>query len=107
MGGAASVLSSEDFVTMSQNLKEEYEVLITSGYTDDEIRNKLMEKYNELFVTSEPNNLEAASSGGETDSSAILVIAGTSWGLQEDIEVRSFYYNCIRHLTPFFFRNSN
>lgn len=78
MGGGASVLSSEDFVTMSQNLKEEYEVLITSGYTDDEMRIKLMEKYNELFVTSEPSVLKAASSGGETDFSAILVGAGTS-----------------------------
>jgi hypothetical protein len=78
MGGGASVLSSEDFVTMSQNLKEEYEVLITTGYTDDEIREKLMEKYNELFVTSDPNVLEAISSGGESDSSAILVGEGTS-----------------------------
>ena len=53
MGGGASVLSSEDFVTMSQNLKEEYELLISAGHTDDEIRVKLMEKYNQLFVTSD------------------------------------------------------
>ena len=74
MGGGASVLSSEDFVTMSQNLKEEYEVLISSGYTDDEIRSKLMEKYNELFVSSETNLAEAVVTDGEADAQTISVV---------------------------------
>lgn len=83
MGGGASVLSSEDFVTMSQNLKEEYEVLISSGYTDDEIRSKLMEKYNELFVSSETNLAEAVVTAGEADTQTISVI-GTGTHIYEE-----------------------
>ena len=64
MGGGASVLSSEDFVTMSQNLKEEYELLISAGHTDDEIRSKLMEKYNELFTS----DAAAAEEGADADA---------------------------------------
>lgn len=75
MGGGASVLSSEDFVTMSQNLKEEYEVLISSGYTDDEIREKLMEKYNELFIPIETNLAEAVVSVGDVDAQTESTVA--------------------------------
>jgi hypothetical protein len=45
MGGSASILSPEDFVMMSQDLKEVYDTLIEEGHTDDEIRLQLMNKY--------------------------------------------------------------
>jgi hypothetical protein len=45
MGGSASILSPEDFVMMSQDLKEVYDNLILEGHTDDEIRSQLMNKY--------------------------------------------------------------
>lgn len=79
MGGGASVLSSEDFVTMSQNLKEEYELLISAGHTDDEIRVKLMEKYNQLFVSSDAVSAEAdivTASAVLTDGSLPITVAG-------------------------------
>lgn len=77
MGGGASVsaLSSEDFVTMSQNLKEEYELLIGFGYTDEEIRTKLMEKYHELFVEATPPDV--VRSGDGTDASTMITFGGT------------------------------
>ena len=74
-GASASALSSEDFVTMSQNLKEEYELLISSGYTDEEIRTKLMEKYHELFVESTPSDV--VRSGDGTDPSMMITSEGT------------------------------
>lgn len=74
-GASASALSSEDFVTMSQNLKEEYELLISSGYTDEEIRTKLMEKYHELFVESTPSDV--ARSGDGTEASTMITSEGT------------------------------
>ena len=74
-GASASALSSEDFVTMSQNLKEEYELLISSGYTDEEIRTKLMEKYHELFVESTPPDV--VRSGDGTDASTMITSEGT------------------------------
>ena len=79
MGGGASVLSSEDFVTMSQNLKEEYELLISAGHTDDEIRVKLMEKYNQLFISSDAVSAEAdivTASAVLTDGSLPITVAG-------------------------------
>ena len=45
MGGSASILSPEDFVMMSQDLKEVYDTLTEEGHTDDEIRLQLMNKY--------------------------------------------------------------
>ena len=45
MGGSASILSPEDFVMMSQDLKEVYDTLTEGGHTDDEIRLQLMNKY--------------------------------------------------------------
>lgn len=80
MGGGASVLSSEDFVTMSQNLKEEYELLICAGHTDDEIRVKLMEKYNQLFVTTDviPNGADIVTASAIlADGSVPITAAGT------------------------------
>ena len=74
-GASASALSSEDFVTMSQNLKEEYELLIDSGYTDEEIRTKLMEKYHELFVVSTPSDV--VHSGDGTDASTMITSEGS------------------------------
>ena len=74
MGGGASVLSSEDFVTMSQNLKEEYELLISSGYTDEEIRTRLIEKYHEQFVGSTSSDVVCSEDG--TDASTTIKSEG-------------------------------
>lgn len=45
MGSSASILSPEDFMLMSQDMKSGFDTLIEEGYTDDEIRSNLMEKY--------------------------------------------------------------
>ena len=74
MGGAATVLSSEDFVTMSQNLKEEYELLISSGHTDVEIRIRLMEKYHKLFVKPVPCEMICDRDG--TNASTMIIPEG-------------------------------
>ena len=74
MGGGASVLSSEDFVTMSQNLKEEYELLISSGYTDEEIRTRLIEKYHEQFLGSTSSEVVCSEDG--TDASTMIKSEG-------------------------------
>jgi hypothetical protein len=69
MGGASSVLSSEDFVTKGQNLKEEYEKLMVEGHTNDEIKSLLMSKYNELFVP--PSEISAPAPELSINSTAI------------------------------------
>jgi hypothetical protein len=63
-------MSDENFVLMSKELKEEYDTLMEAGYTDDEIRAQLMEKFN-LHTQAEQNDdavdPESSDQVGETD----------------------------------------
>ena len=74
MGSSASILSPEDFMLMSQDMKVGFETLIEEGYTDDEIRSSLMDKY--------AKHLEAraavADSSAEAETAAIVSLDGTS-----------------------------
>lgn len=93
MGGSASILSPEDFVLMSHDLKEVYDTLIEEGHTDDEIRLQLMNKYTAIFASK-----QAAADGAvdpalddalntndvdEVDGVATVADALTATGLDE------------------------
>jgi hypothetical protein len=68
MGASASVMSDEKFVMMSKDLKEEYDTLIEAGYTDDEIRAQLMEKFNAFTAANQSNSADPESSDKTDDN---------------------------------------
>ena len=49
------MLSSENFVLMSQELRDEYDRLIAEGHDDDDIRSQLMVKFNVHLMNSGAN----------------------------------------------------
>ena len=59
MGSGTSILSPEDSAVLTQILKEEYEKLMTEGYSEHDIQLKLTSKYNEIVssITSESGNV--------------------------------------------------
>lgn len=59
MGSGTSILSSEDSTVLTQILKEEYDKLITEGYSEHDIQLKLTSKYNEIVssITAESGNV--------------------------------------------------
>eukprot|EP00596_Hydrurales_sp_CCMP1899_P009153 CAMPEP_0119043538 /NCGR_PEP_ID=MMETSP1177-20130426/23189_1 /TAXON_ID=2985 /ORGANISM="Ochromonas sp, Strain CCMP1899" /LENGTH=169 /DNA_ID=CAMNT_0007011847 /DNA_START=57 /DNA_END=566 /DNA_ORIENTATION=+ len=71
MGASASVMSDENFVMMSKDLKEEYDTLIEAGYTDDEIRAQLMEKFNAFTTANQNDSADPESSERIDDNESI------------------------------------
>lgn len=59
MGSGTSILSPEDSAVLTQILKEEYEKLMTEGYSEHDIQLKLTSKYNEIVssITAESGNM--------------------------------------------------
>ena len=67
MGGGASMLSSENFVLMSQELRDEYDRLIAEGHDDDDIRSQLMVKFNVHLMNGGANPEAGESTGCDVD----------------------------------------
>ena len=72
MGSSASILSPEDFMLMSQDMKLGFDTLIQEGYTDDEIRSNLMEKY------AKHQHTKTAAADVSAERAAIVSLDGTS-----------------------------
>ena len=51
MGSGTSLLSPEDSEVLTQILKEEYGKLISEGFSEREIQQKLTSKYNEIIAS--------------------------------------------------------
>jgi hypothetical protein len=78
MGSSASILSPEDFMLMSQDMKSGFDTLIEEGYTDDEIRSNLMEKYAKHLHS------KTAAADVSAESAAIVSLDGTSADEESD-----------------------
>lgn len=59
MGNGASLLSPEDSAVLTQILKEEYDKLLTEGFSENEIQLRLTVKYNEIIasISKEPSTV--------------------------------------------------